>query len=81
MAATVTAEIVKELTGYHGDACLVKWKDTYYAVSSVVAFDTGAFETLVFEADENGEVISWMDVAGGRGMSREEAIADLESKF
>ncbi len=69
-------EFVRELTGFTGSACLVRRGEEYFAVSSTVAAYTG-FETLVFPADKNGEVTSWGDVAGGRGVSREEAIAEL----
>lgn len=71
-------ETVKELptspTG--ASQCLVRKGDQFFVVSSVSAMYTG-FETLVFPADENGEVTNWGEVAGGRGMSRSEAIADL----
>ena len=73
------AEIIKELSGFTGEACLVKIKDKYFVVSSVsAAFDTGMPETLVFPSDENGKVMDWGEVAGGRNVSREEAIQELE---
>lgn len=71
-----TVEFVKELTGWQGSACLVRKGAKYFIVSSVTAPITG-FETLVFPARADGSVISYGDVAGGRGMSREEAITDL----
>lgn len=58
-------------------ACLVTNGTSFWVVSSVVLKWSGD-ETLVFEADENGEITRWREVAGGRGCSREEAIADLE---
>lgn len=58
------AVLVRDATGQH------------YVASSVVAPYSG-FETLVFKADERGEVTDWIEVAGGRGMSREDAIANL----
>ena len=70
-------EVVRELKGFQGSAVLVEHGGKHYVVSSVNAYSGP--ETLVFEADEHGEVTNWGDVAGGRGMSREEAIADLES--
>jgi hypothetical protein len=69
-------EVIRELTGFTGQACLVRRGDEHFVVSSVVAPYTGA-ETLVFPADADGEVADWIDVAGGRGVSREEAIAEL----
>ncbi len=71
-------QVKKELSGFKGAACLVEHEGQHYVVSSVDAMYTGP-ETLVFEADESGNVTSWTDIAGGRGMSREEAIADLEA--
>jgi hypothetical protein len=68
---------LKELYGFHGQACLVKKDDGYYVVSSIYAPFTGP-ETLVFSSDENGRVTSWIEVAGGRGVTRDEAIAELE---
>ena len=73
-------EFVKELSGFQGRACLVKAGGEFFAVSSVNAMFTGP-ETLVFRADENGEVASFMDVAGGRGLTREEAMADLGERI
>ena len=71
-------QVVKELGGFRGAAVLVEHQGKHYVVSSVDAMFSGP-ETLVFEADESGEVTSWGEVAGGRGMSRDEAIADLEA--
>ena len=77
--------IVKELDKYGaiapggGNACLVKIKGDYFIVSTIYsAFDHDGAETLAFAADENGEVTSWTDVAGGRGKSREQTITELE---
>jgi hypothetical protein len=74
----VKVEFVKELHDFAGLAALVKRGNQYFVVSSVIAPFSG-FETLVFLADENGEVTSWDEVAGGRGVSREEAITELAS--
>jgi hypothetical protein len=49
----------------------------HYIVSGVSAMFS-RWEVLVFPADEKGEVTSWTEVAGGRGISHEDAIADLE---
>lgn len=62
-------------------ACLVEHNGKFFVVSSIAnAFDTQMPETLVFSADENGKVTDWGEVAGGRGVSREEAIKELEGK-
>jgi hypothetical protein len=72
------AEIVKELTGFTGNAVLVRKGKDYFVVSSTVAMFTGP-ETLVFPADADGNVTDWGEVAGGRGVSRQEAIAELDA--
>lgn len=72
-------EFILELSGFKGRACLVKKGDEYFVVSSVNALFTGP-ETLVFRANEHGEVDDWGEVAGGRGVSREGAIAELEAQ-
>lgn len=72
----MTVEIVRELEDYAGSACLARKGDEYFVVSSVSVLGTP--ETLVFAADETGDVTEWLEVAGGKCMSRQEAIADLE---
>jgi hypothetical protein len=57
---------------------LVRRDDEYFVVSSATAILTG-FETLVFPADGEGTVTDWGEVAGGRGISHETAIAQLEA--
>lgn len=70
--------IVRELpmTCTGANQVLVAKGARFFVVSSVNAMFTGP-ETLVFPADENGEVTSRGRVAGGRGYSREEAIDEL----
>lgn len=71
-------EVVRELPrrGTTGAVqCLVKRGDDFFVVSSVQAYS--GFETLVFPANAAGDITDWLEVAGGRGMSRGEAIADL----
>lgn len=72
---TASVEIVRELDGFNGRACLVKRDEEHFVVSSVNAF-LGP-ETLVFPCDEHGEISSWIEVAGGQNVSRDEAIAEL----
>jgi hypothetical protein len=76
----MTVEFVKDLSNSSTGAsqCLVKKGEDFFVVSSVDSWDHG-FETLVFPADSKGVVTNFGDVAGGVGMSREEAIAELES--
>lgn len=77
----MSVEIVREMpiTDAGARQILVRCQEEYFVVSSVHALFTG-FETLVFPANEDGEVTDWLEVAGGRGMSREEAISDLEER-
>lgn len=74
-------EIIRELSEMRAGASqvLVKKGEQYFVVSSVVAMFSG-FETLVFPANEAGEVTSWSAVAGGRGASRKDAIEELEGR-
>lgn len=74
--ASAEVEIVKELTGFTGQACLVRKGEQYFVVSSTVAMFSSP-ETLVFPATADGDVTDWLEVAGGRGVSRSEAIAEL----
>src|SRR3954463_1300579 len=76
-------EFIKELDDFSGKACLVKQGDSYFVVASTVAPFSGA-ETLVFRCDSKGRIGTvgsgaWIEVAGGPGMSREEAIKQLET--
>ena len=61
------------------DQTLVKREEEYFVVSTVglPAKNGGGFETLVFPADKNGEIKDWLEVAGGRGMSQQDAIEQL----
>lgn len=72
-------EVIKELDRDGPSACLYRLGDDYFVISSIsVAPDHGGPETLAFAADAEGEITDWSDVAGGRGWSREETIAELE---
>lgn len=78
-------EIVKELGG-SGAAkqVLLKTRENpprYFVASTVVAFDTGKMETLVFASDEDGEIESFTALAGGILMKRSDAIKDLEKRL
>lgn len=71
-------EIIKEQVSPVGaEQVVVRKGNKYFVVSSVNAMFTG-FETLVFPSDAEGNITNFHEVAGGRGMSREEAIAELE---
>ncbi len=74
----MTLEILdKNLPNFTGEAWHVKNGDKYYIVSGTVAMFSG-WEVLIFPSDEKAEVVSWGDVGGGRGISFEEAIRQIE---
>ena len=83
-APDVSITFVRELTPPRRGAsqCLVSIGDDYFVVSSIAsAFDTGLPETLVFPGNAEGDITSWGDVAGGRNVSREDAILDLARHY
>ena len=87
---TATATWVANLKGFQGDARLYRldpplevtdWAGEdahtveWVIVSAIIAFFSGP-ETYIFEADETGEVKSWMDLEGSfRGaLDHEQAL-------
>ena len=76
--AKAKVKVIKELKSLRQQV-LVKKGKFFFVVSSVFSPFSG-FETLVFPATKTGEITSWLEVAGGRGMSQAEAIKDLESR-
>ena len=48
----------------------------FFVVSSAVVMSVP--ETLVFAADSTGEVTNYIDLAGGKRMSQEDAVKDLK---
>lgn len=73
-------EIVKELSDWKGDAVLVRRGREHFVVFSSIEVPMSGFETLAFESDSSGEVYSYLEVAGGRGRSRSDTIAELEAQ-
>lgn len=65
------------------DGILVKDETTgdHYIVSTATPPWTGQSETLVFPADAEGGITDFVQVAGGKGMSREDALADLSARL
>lgn len=78
---TKTATYVRHLSDFNGEAVLYRvspplaydWeergRDFEFVVSSAIfaAFDTGRPETFLFPADENGEILDWMELPGSTG--------------
>ncbi len=74
-------EVIEEgLSGFPGFVVLVKdtIENEFYVVSNVANVPFSGQETLVFPSDENGEISSWSNVAGGKEVTTEEAIGMLE---
>lgn len=75
-------EILREDSDGPARYVLAKSEDgQYFRVSTVIAFDTHKMETLCFPCDENAVVSRWTQFAGGIGMTRSQAIADLEERL
>ena len=75
-------EIIRDISEkFRGTAKLVKKGEEYFAVSHIeyTILDDGGPETLVFPCDKEGNVTDWCEVAGGKGVSIEEAIKELEN--
>ena len=75
------AEILQELKveDEEATACLVKMGNDYYVVSTIgAAIDNGLSETLIFKSDKTAMPTSMDPVAGGTGLTRDEAIKELE---
>jgi hypothetical protein len=58
---------IRELTGFTGHAALYQLDNGEYVVASAVVAPFSGPETLVFPADESGEVTSWGEIGGVRG--------------
>ena len=41
--------------------------DRYFVASQVIAFDHGDYETMIFPASEDGEILSYYDLYAFRG--------------
>ena len=69
--------IVKEdLPGFTGMANLYKTEDgTHVVASATYALFTGP-ETMVFRADENGDVTDWSSLGSVREIDHESALED-----
>lgn len=70
-------ERIRQLDDFTGEAWLIKQAGRYYIASCTMAIFSG-LETLIFPANENGEIESWTEVGGGRGMHLDEAIDAFE---
>ena len=71
-----SSEKVYELEGNRGKLRkkLVHHKGEFYMVSENTLLE----ETLVFRADPTGDVSSYLEVGGGKGVTLEEVVADFD---
>lgn len=88
-----TATFIKQMEDFRGDARLYKLSEAvsfrggetteYVIVSAVNAlpfiFDDGGPETFIFPADEEGNVVSWLEMEGSfkGGLDHTRALAGL----
>lgn len=79
---TPRAEVDPErLSGWRGFAHRVRYRGQDFVVSTAGHPDgSGGFASLVFRSGADGKVTDFDDVAGGDGMSREQAITALEAR-
>jgi len=73
--ATIVKELPTSQTG--ASQVVIKHGGKFYVVSSVNAMLTGP-ETLVFRSNKKGDIKNWAEVAGGRRITRKQAIKELE---
>ena len=69
-------DIIKKYLAGFTNAWLVKKGKKYFVVSGVNAMYSG-WEVLIFPSTKQGKITDWGEVAGGRGMTHEEAIQEL----
>jgi len=56
---------------------LVHHEGNFYIISENTALE----ETLIFSATPTGEVVSYNEVGGGKGLTLDEVLADFEEYF
>jgi hypothetical protein len=72
---------IRKLTGFTGDAVLYRLDSGEYVVASAVVAPFSGPETLVFPADESGEVTSWIEIGGVRGLlDHDAALASVPTE-
>jgi hypothetical protein len=68
------------LPGFQGTAHLYTNGTRHIVISRAFTFDRGD-ETMVFEANESGEVIDWMDLYAGYDVSHEVALVEYNESL
>ena len=75
-------ELLQELTGFKGEAVLTRYGKRYFVISSIMNGPEGyGPETMAFEADKDGKVLSYRDLAGGLGATRMECMRQLQNQL
>ncbi len=73
-------KVIKDpLPNYEGYASLVQKGDDYYVVSTIIVPTRGIL-TFAFEADKEGKITNWNEVAGGYDMGQQATIDQLDSR-
>ena len=72
----IKAELNKE--GTPVNKAFVKYNGRYYVVSESSRL---GLETLIFPADSEGKITSYVEVGGGRGVKLHEVLANFGSEL
>ncbi len=56
---------------------LIYYNNSFYVVSTSTLARTG-LETLIFEADPQGNVTNWIQVGGGKGLTLSDVLRDID---
>ena len=59
---------------------LIYYNNEFYIVSETVVPFTG-LETLIFTADAEGAITNWIQVGGGKGLTLNEVLNDIDAHF
>lgn len=73
-------EVINDDIHWVGLVWHIKVDGEYYVVSRADTFDRGD-ETMIFRADENGEVTSWLDLYASNGEDHKTAIENWLSEL
>lgn len=73
---------IRELESFKARQCLVEVKPSEHAAPQFFVVSSASVPfvgpgTLAFRSDEDGVIDSYIEVAGGRGASRDDVLAEL----
>ena len=73
--------VVRQTDDYDdGPSFLVQRGTEHVVIMSYIAPDTNRRETLAFQADADGAVTCWLDIAGGIGWTLEDTLDELNGR-